>query len=468
MTGCERETLINNESPKELVVKSSDSNTQIEKVNNLLSGINDRITTYNASKNRNAFFRKYGKLNINQCIIVRFPNIDKNEFVVIPLTSRKNEKKLFIAYYKNGNKEYTVISGNKQYHNKNRSSTEKAFIKHLSTLVYLTYKTDGNVNKNKSVNSFGMQDCNPNFLYHDYENCRVWYIYPCNGETFYISSLDKGDVCGDVLDEVIVDAPYEPEPDPVPNSPWENPDIPDEPNPDYNEPAGCDEMEFDCEEDGLGNEEEEDDDFKVQDSLKKTAKCVYDKLKESNGNLLKKTIGKFIKDPKYHLLIKHGNCNAASATACTDGSKIGTTGEVTIIIEGNGYGNSLELAGDILHEGIHAEIFRYVNRFKEGEDPNNRKRLFDLYRHYSEMDSDYPEIDAQHQYMVENYVTPIAQSIRTLDGNKRPLEDYMGFGWKGLEQYGFYGTLTRSQMDEYYRLMAEIEENTNFNNDCEE
>ena len=124
--------------------------------------------------------------------------------------------------------------------------------------------------------------------------------------------------------------------------------------------------------------------------------------------------------------------------------------------------NSLHLAALILHEAIHAEIFRYVDKYVPGEDPNDRVRLFQLYQYYLGLTNtlDYTEnqavSDAQHVYMAENYVTPIANALRTLDNNTHPLEYYMGFGWDGLRKYAFNGQLTEEQDSQYIQYQQQV------------
>ena len=45
--------------------------------------------------------------------------------------------------------------------------------------------------------------------------------------------------------------------------------------------------------------------------------------------------------------------------------------------------------------------------------------------------------NAQHQYMADNFVKPIAKAIWELDNERFPLENYIGFGWDGLRAYGY-------------------------------
>ncbi|MCK8524208.1 hypothetical protein M0D21_21700 [Aquimarina sp. D1M17] len=202
----------------------------------------------------------------------------------------------------------------------------------------------------------------------------------------------------------------------------------------------------------------------IKDASFKNSKadCVYEILKESNGDLFKSTIGKFIDDPKYALTFKIGNC-VSSDDACTDGSKIGTTGELSIIIE-NTNANSINTAAMILHEGIHAELFRFVDQAHNGDvDPNDRPRLFELYNYY-QRDLRTMDSNAQHVYMVENYVVPIAKAMRELDNNKYSLDYYMGFGWDGLRAYDYFGKLSSTDSDRFYQLQNTVVRNTSFKN----
>jgi len=120
-----------------------------------------------------------------------------------------------------------------------------------------------------------------------------------------------------------------------------------------------------------------------------------------------------------------------------------------------------------LHEGIHAELHRYVSRFEAGVDPNNRPRLFQLYAYYkgwaktkSDGGYNWKEL-AQHNYMVENYVKQIAGAIRNLDGNRYPLDNYISYGWDGLRKYGYTAKrLTKAQNTEYNKLRSIVNANT--------
>ncbi|MFY0715213.1 hypothetical protein J1D01_16235 [Seonamhaeicola sp. NFXS20] len=240
---------------------------------------------------------------------------------------------------------------------------------------------------------------------------------------------------------------------------------------DYNWNGICDEDEtIDCidenwngicddEEYGGGGSTEEDD--QVINELTGKAKCVYDNLKETNNNLFKKTIGEFIDDPKYNLILQNGNCTTTN-DACTDASDVNN---IVITIEDVNQ-SALSIAALILHESIHAEIHRFVSRYESGVDPNNRPRLFQLYAYYKEwaensQDADYNwKNDAHHAYMVENYVKPIASAIQKLDSNRYTLDYYMAYGWEGLRDAGYTAKrLTEAEDTQYYNLRSIVETN---------
>ncbi len=205
--------------------------------------------------------------------------------------------------------------------------------------------------------------------------------------------------------------------------------------------------------------------------LEGKALCVYNKLK--NLNLFKSTINQFEQGNDYnlHLIEDYTKCRVTDE-ACTNASDF-KNGNITIYFRGTG-NNNLEFASTILHEGIHAEIFRYVDRYKKGLDPIKKKELLDYYFDYkSQNDPTIATSEAQHQYMADRFVKPIARAIRKLDNNKYPLKFYMGYGWDGLRSYGYdnyrndngqYITLDKSTSSEYYRNQKIVNDNSEFNN----
>ncbi|MFS4456715.1 hypothetical protein [Maribacter sp. 2304DJ31-5] len=187
---------------------------------------------------------------------------------------------------------------------------------------------------------------------------------------------------------------------------------------------------------------------KVINKLTGKADCVYNKLKSKNGNLFKKTIAEFIDDPKYNLTFQNGDCPSTD-DACTNSSDINN---IVITIEDSNT-NPLQIAQYILHEAIHAELHRYVSRFQSGVDPNNRKRIFQLYKYYRDLNYDTGNI--QHVYMTEKYINPFASSLRLLDDNRYPLDYYKAFAWDGLRAWDANGLL-KMEMNSKYEQYRKI------------
>ncbi len=185
---------------------------------------------------------------------------------------------------------------------------------------------------------------------------------------------------------------------------------------------------------------------KVIDSLTGKVKCVYDKVKKLP--LFKKTIGKFTSNPNYTLKIKEGKCANFLIDGCTDTDSIK---KGLIVIKISRYSsNYLELATTILHEGLHAEINRFVYERSQGRnikdsELKNKKRLMELYFEYKGLKNKSKQY--QHWYMTENYVRPLAKSIRELDKFSYPLKYYMGFAWDGLRRYGIAVNLLDEEQD---------------------
>lgn len=152
--------------------------------------------------------------------------------------------------------------------------------------------------------------------------------------------------------------------------------------------------------------------FRTINDLTGKSKCVFEKLEQKNGNLFKQTIGKFVKDPKYNLFLQNGNCPTTD-TACTNGTNISTTGNVTI--ENNNL-TDIDMAATILHEGIQAELWRYVAQFKSGINPNDKKEIFKYYTHYANY---YGDVFDNNQNNAKNDIDHIYDSTLRRTNSKR-------------------------------------------------
>lgn len=320
-------------------------------------------------------------------------------------------------------------------------------------------------NKNSFVTK-SAKSCRSVLLYEDYENCTALYEDTCTGTLRIISTIGKDETCGGELDEVIVIGDKDEE-----NNDGSNNDDRDDDDEEDEENRDEDCFEYDCEE--VERDENVD---KIINELTDIADCVYKKLVKQNGNLFKNTIGKFDNNSKYNIIFKQGtraDCgNRGGVAGCTDPKDLKTNGSITIYIVDNAV-NGLEMAATLLHEAIHAEIYRYVDEHHNTSiNPNDRVRLWQLYAHYKAQNGrDIGTVEAQHRYMTEKYVTPIAETLRQLDANRFDLSHYKPFAWQGLKQYGLSGYYENGELvylddSQFSEKLRKVLNSTTFSNDC--
>lgn len=90
--------------------------------------------------------------------------------------------------------------------------------------------------------------------------------------------------------------------------------------------------------------------------------------------------------------------------------------------------SSLQIALTLIHEGIHAELYRKLLSVHgpSGLTITNFPSLFDLYNSDAEVSG------FQHEYMAKWYVNLIAKSLATFDGGKSTMASYEALAWQGL------------------------------------
>lgn len=85
--------------------------------------------------------------------------------------------------------------------------------------------------------------------------------------------------------------------------------------------------------------------------------------------------------------------------------------------------------------------------------------MIQLFLHYK--DSQW-EDEAQHIYMTEKYVIPIAKALRKLDKNQFSLDHYMHFAWEGLIIHApEHIKPTPQQISEWGRLSDKVIQSNN-------
>lgn len=197
----------------------------------------------------------------------------------------------------------------------------------------------------------------------------------------------------------------------------------------------------------------------IDESIKNYS-CLYQTIEavlNCQGSLYKETMASFLVDPKYDLRIAIGECQTQDWCTKEDPS----SNEMIITIDPRGgLTNPIDMAANLLHESIHAEIMRYMNNVTNGEaSALSRKDLFESYERYCAANLG-RQID--HPYMAKNYITPIAKTLQTLDNNRYPdLEYYKVFAIEGIGEWGF--DANEFTMANYLEFRNEVSANFSIN-----
>lgn len=185
----------------------------------------------------------------------------------------------------------------------------------------------------------------------------------------------------------------------------------------------------------LMEENEVDFEEQVINKLKGKAKCVYTKLEKSS--LLKKMFQKFNgENAPVHLILKEGNLDPGTSGETEYGDII----EITLDINDMENTPSLWGAHTILHEAIHADIYRKIrttslllyDTFTQTYSlPDGAEVHFPtLFNYYNT----YPN-NPQHNYMADYYRTAMEESLKeyaNIIGKTYPDQLYKDIAWSGL------------------------------------
>ena len=163
--------------------------------------------------------------------------------------------------------------------------------------------------------------------------------------------------------------------------------------------------------------------------------CLYNKFMEGNNSLFNQTIAAFGKTTDVNLIFRLTN-----KASYTDSYKLERNNEITIYINPDAR-STIDLAGDLSHEGIYAAIAVYLNRRNVDVTLYNKERLLQLFKFYK---GDISATD--HFYMSETYINRLAKALRQIDGYKSSLESYKPFAWDGLRVYGKLNGIPDSKM----------------------
>ncbi len=220
---------------------------------------------------------------IDNVKIISFPQFDNEWLIIIPF---KKKNKLFIAYYKNGNKTYKVLS-KKNYKKKLRTQTEEGFLTNLINLFDYVYDKERSISSKTTVNK--MVNCIWRTIFVDHTSCTVEQENSCTSE-YRVVSIDEKGGCGD-LDEIVLyadpddsggggeDCPdgYEESEHGVCAPIGSNSDDDNDPNSDSDDDieGDCDGMDYDCDTEGDPADDQETEKLKI-DQLNTTQKQLLD------------------------------------------------------------------------------------------------------------------------------------------------------------------------------------------------
>lgn len=224
----------------------------------------------------------------------------------------------------------------------------------------------------------------------------------------------------------------------------------------------------------LANGGEVDFEEQIINNLTEEAKCVYGKL-ETN-NLLKKTLKKFNGvDAPVHLILQEGNLGAGVSGETSYGDNI------TITLDKEDMKNTPSLWGahTILHEAIHAEIYRKIRTTSQIKyDPytktfslpdGSRAHFPTLFDYYDK----YPN-NPQHNYMADYYRTAMEEGLKeyaTFIGKTYPDQLYKDIAWGGLHNTNAWDNMYADPIytqNEQQRILNSIRNFKNSgNNECD-
>ncbi len=102
---------------------------------------------------------------------------------------------------------------------------------------------------------------------------------------------------------------------------------------------------------------------------------------------------------------------------------------------------SIEVALTLLHEGIHAEIFRKIISIQGPSNLNidNFPSLFNMYAQYK---------GYQHEFIANFYLDIMSRALQQFDNYKFSMEYYQALAWRGLEGTEVYNGLNAAKKED--------------------
>ena len=209
--------------------------------------------------------------------------------------------------------------------------------------------------------------------------------------------------------------------------------------------------------------------IKAKSFIGTPADCVLESFISSENNLFKKTSEAFTQGRskyriKFTTYTEPGNTIATTALPDAFGI-INISYNLTNINL-----PSIEMASSILHETIHAELHRIKLSNNAGPNPLPAAQYnwyVQMWNIFGNGDINRAATGAEHSYMAQYFIDPIASGLREFDENTHPLENYKYFAWEGLKNRGIFNEyITQAELTNLANL-AQIVTNDTHTNPCD-
>ncbi len=209
-------------------------------------------------------------------------------------------------------------------------------------------------------------------------------------------------------------------------------------------------------------------DDKIINKLTGKAKCVYEKMVDSKGNI--NWILNNFKDGDTPSEFDLKFVMATDLPNSINGRTLpaNNNNRIVIKINANTLSNrtSLEVARTILHEGIHARLEEFAKR--KGSNATDFPGIYDYYWRNNKN-------TWSHQQMAAHYISTIAKGLKQYDNAQHSYQYYNDLAWNGLYKISngannppiftdAWNTLTQSEKTRIKNTI--ISEHTNGNKNC--
>lgn len=200
------------------------------------------------------------------------------------------------------------------------------------------------------------------------------------------------------------------------------------------------------------------------------ADCVLKALINTDNNLFKTTAEAFT-DGNSKFKLKFTTYNQSNDFAIARTGLPDSNGIISIEFNlARINQSSMDLATEILHETIHAELHRIklTNNAAPNSLPTAQYNWYiKLWDFYENDNMNVTATTAEHYYMANYFINPIASGLRQFDQNTHPQDNYKYFAWTGLQDYGKNaGYITSSELTSLANL-SQIVINDSHGNPCD-